>query len=182
MAPLHFVILLSAAAPATALPNAEHTYSYHSARLRAHLLNETYEKMAVPISSRSDGGTDGTLVSFALRIFKVKDVDTSTGSLRLKVWFRLRWTDLRLAWDPAEFGGVTQAHMRAAAITNDQDSDILPPTTDVCTAPLRELGESSKTRSYVQGHRDVHYMDATFAFFSYLKLPARGYAKIPFSV
>ena len=55
-------------------------------------------------------------------------------------------------------------------------------TTDVCTAPLRELGGSSKTRSYVQGHRDVHYMDATFAFFSYLKLPARGYAKIPFSV
>ena len=127
MAPLHFVILLSAAAPATALPNAEHTYSYHSARLRAHLLNETYEKMAVPISSRSDGGTDGTLVSFALRIFKVKDVDTSTGLLRLKVWFRLRWTDLRLAWDPAEFGGVTQAHMRAAAITNDQDSDIWLP-------------------------------------------------------
>ena len=59
---------------------------------------------------------------------------------------------------------------------------LLPPTTDVCTAPLRELGGSSKTRSYVQGHRDVHYMDATFAFLSYLKLPAHGYAKIPFSV
>lgn len=58
----------------------------------------------------------------------------------------------------------------------------LPPTTDVCTAPLRELGGCSKTRSYVQGHRDVHYMDATFAFLSYLKLPAHGYAKIPFSV
>ena len=128
MAQLHFaVLLLAAAAPATALPNAEDTYSYHSARLRAHLLNETYEKMAVPISSRSDGGTDGTLVRFALRIFKVQHVDTSTGSLRLKVWFRLRWTDLRLAWDPAEFGGVTQAHMRAAAITNDQDSDIWLP-------------------------------------------------------
>ena len=35
---------------------------------------------------------------------------------------------------------------------------------------------------YVQGHRNVDYMDATFAFLSYLKLLARGYAKSPFSV
>ena len=43
------LLLLAAAAPAAALPNAQNTYSYHAARLRAHLLNETYEKMAVPI-------------------------------------------------------------------------------------------------------------------------------------
>ena len=55
---------------------------------------------------------DGTLVEIGLRIFKVQHVDTSSGSLRLKVWLRLRWTDLRLAWDPADFGNVTQTHAR----------------------------------------------------------------------
>jgi hypothetical protein len=32
------------------------------------------------------------------------------------------------------------------------------------------------------GHRKLVLMDATFAFLSCLKLPAHGYAKIPFSV
>ena len=39
----------------------------------------------------------------------------------------MQWSDLRLAWDPAEFGGITQTQMRAAAITIDQDSDIWLP-------------------------------------------------------
>ena len=71
---------------------------------------------------------------------------------------------------------------RLASTATNTVARLDPPCTDVCTAPLRELGGCSKTRSYVQGHRDVHYMDATFAFLSYLKLPAHGYAKIPFSV
>ena len=45
-----------------------------------------------------------------------------------------------------------------------------------------KLGGCSKIPSYVQGHRNVDYMDATFAFLSYLKLPAHGYAKTPFLV
>ena len=39
----------------------------------------------------------------------------------------MQWSDLRLAWDQAEFGGITQTQMRAAAITIDQDSDIWLP-------------------------------------------------------
>ena len=116
--PLAAIILLIT--PATATSN---THTHHSTRLRSHLLNESYQKIVVPISNRPDG----TLVEIGLRIFKVQHVDTSSGSLRLKVWLRLRWTDLRLAWDPADFGNVTQTHMRAAAITNDQDTDIWLP-------------------------------------------------------
>jgi hypothetical protein len=58
----------------------------------------------------------------------------------------------------------------------------LPLAGDFSNMPLQELGGCSKTRSYVQGHRNVYRMDATFAFLSYLKHPAHGYALIPFSV
>ena len=46
------VVLL--VAPTTAVPNAQGTHSDHLTRLRAHLLNESYEKMSVPISNRTD--------------------------------------------------------------------------------------------------------------------------------
>ena len=69
----------------------------------------------------------GTEVGVNLRVFKVESVDTASSHLKLKVWFRMQWSDLRLAWDPAEFGGITQTQMRAAAITIDQDSDIWLP-------------------------------------------------------
>ena len=78
----------------------------------------------------ADGGKTslaGTEVGVNLRVFKVESVDTASSHLKLKVWFRMQWSDLRLAWDPAEFGGITQTQMRAAAITIDQDSDIWLP-------------------------------------------------------
>ena len=56
----------------------------------------------------------------------MESVDTASSHLKLKVWFRMQWSDLRLAWDPAEFE-TSAAQMRAAAITIDQDSDIWLP-------------------------------------------------------
>ena len=57
----------------------------------------------------------------------------------------------------------------------------LPLAGDFSNMPLQESGGCSKTLSHVQGPRNVYRMDATFAFLSYLKLLARGYAKSPFS-
>ena len=120
---------------ALGLDNAYREYASHATNLRSALLN-SYDKMIPPVSNRTDvyesvdGGKTslaGTEVGVNLRVFKVESVDTASSHLKLKVWFRMQWSDLRLAWDPAEFGGITQTQMRAAAITIDQDSDIWLP-------------------------------------------------------
>ena len=49
--------------------------------------------------------------------------------------------------------------------------------------PLQTLVlRAPQHHNYVQGHRKLGLMDATFAFLSYLKLAAHGYAKTPFLV
>ena len=127
--------MLLATLLALGLDNAYREYASHATNLRSALLN-SYDKMIPPVSNRTDvyegleGGKTslaGTEVGVNLRVFKVESVDTASSHLKLKVWFRMQWSDLRLAWDPAEFGGITQTQMRAAAITIDQDSDIWLP-------------------------------------------------------
>ena len=39
-------------------------------------------------------------------IIKIVSVDMATATMRLQVWRRVKWTDPRMAWDPAEWGGV----------------------------------------------------------------------------
>ena len=70
--------------------------------------------MQVPPTSRrvttdSKAGTD---VQVQLRVFKVDELDQSAGHLKIKVWLRLWWTDLRLAWDPEQFGGITEIQLK----------------------------------------------------------------------
>ena len=66
----------------------------------------------VPISDRSAGPycnvtRAGTDVSMQIRFYKVVKVNQATGLMEVKVWFRLSWVDRRLAWDPADYGGVS---------------------------------------------------------------------------
>ena len=46
-----------------------------------------------------------------IRFFKVESVAAAAGAMRLKIWFRLQWTDSRLSWNESEFGGITQMWM-----------------------------------------------------------------------
>ena len=41
----------------------------------------------------------------------MQQVEATRGNIVLKVWFRLSWTDLRLTWDPEEYGGVKFVHV-----------------------------------------------------------------------
>ena len=86
--------------------------------LRAHILAQ-YDKNSPPISDRkllsdrsgafslasmiSDAGTD---VSLQLRVLKLDAIDVNGGTISVKVWLRMQWKDLRLAWNPADFGGL----------------------------------------------------------------------------
>ena len=49
------------------------------------------------------------VVEFGLVVNKITKVETSdSGSLTLSSWLRLQWIDNRLAWNPADYGGVTK--------------------------------------------------------------------------
>ena len=72
------------------------SYSAWAQQLRGSLIgaNSTYDKMVVPTSTRTDTYTlgsqvlssqDGTAVALNLRVFKVVNVDTTDGRLKLKV-------------------------------------------------------------------------------------------------
>ena len=57
------------------------------------------------ISGPSRAGAD---IGLQIRFFKVREVDLVAGSMSLKIWYRLSWTDERLSWDPEEHNGITQ--------------------------------------------------------------------------
>jgi len=95
-------------------PNAQYDYAEYATLLHTELLeNRTYNVQVPPTSHRittdSKAGTD---VQVQLRVFKVDELDQSAGHLKIKVWLRLWWTDLRLAWDPEQFGGITEIQLK----------------------------------------------------------------------
>jgi hypothetical protein len=72
------------------------------AKIREDVLAQ-YDKLVLPISYRNSTGNaysdSGTDVDMQVRFFKVQDVSAMQGSMRLKVWMRMVWTDTRLAWN-----------------------------------------------------------------------------------
>ena len=109
---------------ATASPNAHASYSTHATTLRGDLLS-SYDKAVPPTSVRSAAYSQaGTDVELQVRFFKVQQVTTTEGRMALKVWLRLWWSDTRLAWDPAAYGGITQVKFLAASFSLPEDSEI----------------------------------------------------------
>ena len=107
-------------------------YTDHASRLHDDLL-ENYVK-AVPPKSIRVPDRHGTIYSFAgtdvrlqIRFFKVRDVNTYQGTLSVKVWMRMYWSDLRLAWNSSEYGGITTVKFHAASFAAPEDSEIWLP-------------------------------------------------------
>jgi hypothetical protein len=79
--------------------------------LREALL-DGYDPMVPPESDRSASGTSysgaGTDVTMEIRFLKVVTVRAAEGAMVVKVWVRMGWQDLRLSWDPAAYGGLTE--------------------------------------------------------------------------
>lgn len=67
-------------------------------RLRSDLLRG-YDRLAAPI----------TTVGVQIRFFKVEGVRAAEGSMRLKIWLRLTWSDERLRWNAAEYSNLSYA-------------------------------------------------------------------------
>jgi hypothetical protein len=109
-------------------PNRNVNYSSHALRLRTDLLDASrYDKAVVATSNlrnvsyvRTSAGTD---VSMQIRFFKVDAVEAALGTLRVKVWWRSSWADTRLAWDPAEYGGITEIKMFASTFADPETTE-----------------------------------------------------------
>ena len=78
---------------------------------------------------RSDAGTD---VGIQIRFFKVDQINSAEGAMKIKVWYRLSWIDPRLAWDPADYGNITTTYY----MTSEEHQEIwLPDVVPVRRSP-----------------------------------------------
>ena len=123
-------------------PDFTYEYSDYSRALRASLLS-TYDKRSPPKSTRTGDSTSnsgpsraGAEVSVQIRFFKAKEVDLYSGFMTLKVWYRLSWTDHRLAWNETAFNGISQVPL-------DQ-SEIWQPDIGHYNAMAGELGQENR--------------------------------------
>ena len=100
------------------------TYTADASRLHSDLL-VNYNRMVAPRSVRlvnySNAGTD---VMVQLRFFKVESIQQREGRMRIRVWWRSSWSDLRLAWDPAQYGDVRSLKFGASDSTDSENSEM----------------------------------------------------------
>ena len=125
---LLFATILVSASRASALnPNFRAGYSAASAQLRAALL-ANYDRHVPPESERAGNFTEaGTDVHMSLRFFKVQAIRASEGAMELKVWLRMSWTDTRLSWEPADYGGITTTYLWADPTPTSGNSELWVP-------------------------------------------------------
>lgn len=84
------------------------TASPHLARLRADLLND-YDRGTYPFESIWNGQSQnrtGLPVEVGINFHRVFKVDVTSSIADLIVWFRQRWRDPRLVWNPDDYGGL----------------------------------------------------------------------------
>ena len=131
---LALLLLLPTYAAASVANNAIAGYSTYATQLHDDLLNG-YNKAVPPPSVRlvnySDAGTD---VKLKVRFFKVEAVQPAVGLMAVKVWWKMWWSDLRLSWDPAAYGGITEIKFHASTFSDPETSDIWLPDVTVYNA------------------------------------------------
>lgn len=114
---------------ATLSANRDYSYTEHASKLYNDLL-EDYVKAVPPMSKRGPsafGSEAGTDVSLQLRFFKLDSVEAALGKMSVKVWWRMKWKDDRLSWDPNEYGNITEVKFHASSYSDPETADIWLP-------------------------------------------------------
>ena len=107
--------------------NNHKSYTHFASKLHADLM-ENYNKAVPPRSNRTNSYSQaGTDVELQIRFFKILSVTPSSGTLELKVWYRMMWQDERLAWDPADYNGITEVGFHAYSHHDMESSEIWLP-------------------------------------------------------
>jgi len=105
-------------------------YSTSATWLNEHLLSGYNNFIPPPSSLRNETESHslaGTDVRVNMRFYKVESVTTAEGRMAIQIWLRFRWRDERLAWDPAEFGGITRTFFMAVGLNKPEETEIWAP-------------------------------------------------------
>ncbi|XP_048225040.1 neuronal acetylcholine receptor subunit alpha-5-like [Perognathus longimembris pacificus] len=97
-------------------------------------LFQDYEKWVRPVEQLNDK----IRIKFGLGISQLVDVDEKNQLLTTNVWLKQEWTDAKLRWNPADYGGI-------AAIRVPSDSLWTPDIVLFDNADGRFEGASTKT-------------------------------------
>ena len=152
-------------------PDAKAGYTGHATALRKDLLQE-YDKAVppdagshhqrnftmMPPRAREGAGYStitetGTVVKVSTRFVKVKLVNLASATMEVKVWLWLEWTDKRLSWDPAQYGGIESTYFHAAAYTDKESTEIWLPDLTLFNSntPLPQSMDQSYARARYDG-------------------------------
>ena len=106
------------------------------ARLRRFLLSN-YDKHSYPWEyvwyNDSNNKRTGVPVEMNVNFHRVFDVDIIGSVMDLIVWFRLKWVDPRLAWEPNDFGGLNKTRVWIGdGGTGGETSEIWVPGMFIC--------------------------------------------------
>ena len=123
------LLLIVPSAASELSPNLRADANLHAAHLRRDILNrDTFDRLAPPTSIRaSPSSASGTDVGIQIRFFKVQEVVAAKGSMRLKVWVRMTWSDTRLAWNESEYGGLTTTYFQGEQYAGAETAEIWTP-------------------------------------------------------
>ena len=88
----------------TTCTNAE-CYKQRNMTLLRQALLANYDMTAQPPRFNS---TRGALVRIQMAMQQFQELDTTNQQIAFIAWWRHYWTDPRLAWDPAFWGGITE--------------------------------------------------------------------------
>ena len=84
--------------------NAE-CWKHRNMTLLRQALLANYDMTAQPPRFNS---TRGALVRIQMAMQQFQELDTTNQQIAFIAWWRHYWTDPRLAWDPADWGGITE--------------------------------------------------------------------------
>ncbi|XP_054768711.2 neuronal acetylcholine receptor subunit alpha-2-like [Lytechinus pictus] len=86
---------------------AQNTGDY--ARLRNSLFRDYNKELLPRIDTENDVGMGMTLI-------KLRELDIFKGTVDVNAWLDMGWNDPRLSWNPADFGNITEFHIRPSEI------------------------------------------------------------------
>ncbi len=58
-------------------------------------------------------------VRFQMKLYKVSNVMTENAQIDISAWLRMWWSDPRLAWNPADYGGTNYMNVPATELPRD---------------------------------------------------------------
>ena len=101
------------------------------------------------------GNRTGLDVEVSINFFRIFAVDQKTGQADLSVWFRQKWFDPRLEWDPANWNGTDTLYVWMGK--GGPDGEIWSPDMELYNAVGSIQDSLTKTYAVVKSNGEVKW-------------------------